>query len=203
MEALSEVGVCIDMKKAWRLELMRQLPHAKVVVDRFHGIQDANRRVEEARKVEKEVTRRPIPRWPLLKNQEELTPRQAQELRWIYENHANVRHFHAVKEELRAVYEAKDRQEAAALLDRIIFNTQDASDVAMVQWGRTLKEWREAILAFHDLRITNAFTEGTPTKIKLLKRLSYGFRNAETYIRKMLLGLLPWFLLELTPHLLA
>ncbi|MBT9259443.1 MAG: transposase [Clostridiales bacterium] len=135
---------------------------------------------------------------------EELTPRQAQELRWIYENHANVRHFHAVKEELRAVYEAKDRQEAAVFLDRISFNTQDASDVAMVQWGRTLKAWREAIQAFHGLRITKGFTEGTPTKIKLLKRLRYGFRNAETYIRKMmLLGLLPGFLLELAPHLLA
>ncbi|MBT9260406.1 MAG: hypothetical protein KM310_11795 [Clostridiales bacterium] len=54
---------------------------------------------------------------------------------WIYVNHANVRHVHAVKEELRAVVEAKDRQEAAALLDRIIFNTEDASDVAMVYSG--------------------------------------------------------------------
>ncbi|MBT9259619.1 MAG: hypothetical protein KM310_07670 [Clostridiales bacterium] len=52
-------------------------------------------------------------------------------------------------------------------------------------------------------RLLAILPEGTPTKIKLLKRLSYGFRNAETYIRKMLLGLLPWFLLELTPHLLA
>ncbi|MBT9260372.1 MAG: transposase, partial [Clostridiales bacterium] len=53
-----------------------------------------------------------------------------------------------------------------------------------------LKAWREDILASHDLGITNGFTEGTPTKIKPLKRLSYGFRDADTYIRKMLLGLL-------------
>ncbi|MBT9260407.1 MAG: transposase, partial [Clostridiales bacterium] len=53
-----------------------------------------------------------------------------------------------------------------------------------------MKAWREAILTFHDLRITNGFTEGTPTKIKFLRRLRYGFRDADTYIRKMLLGLL-------------
>ena len=45
-------------------------------------------------------------------------------------------------------------------------------------WGRTL-------------RITNGFTEGCHTKVKLLKRLSYGFRNVEVYRRKMLLGFLP------------
>ncbi|MBT9259100.1 MAG: transposase [Clostridiales bacterium] len=32
------VGVCIDMKKAWRLEVNRQLPHVQVVADRFHVI---------------------------------------------------------------------------------------------------------------------------------------------------------------------
>jgi transposase len=37
------------------------LPHLAVVADPFHPIQDANRRVDEARRVEQEVHRRTIP----------------------------------------------------------------------------------------------------------------------------------------------
>lgn len=195
------VGVCIDMKMAWRKEVERCLPHAQIVVDRFHVMQDANRRVDEARRLDQQVTGRAIPRWPLLKNEEELTPRQAEHLAAIRKEHRNVSHFHVIKEQLRDVYEAPDAATAAAILDRIILNAREGSDAALVQWGRTLKVWRENILAFHRLRITNAFTEGTHTKIKLLKRLSYGFRDPETYVRKMLLGLLPLATLVLTTHL--
>jgi len=52
-----------------------------------------------------------------------------------------------------------------------------------------------AITAEH--RTTNAYTEGVHTKIKLLKRASYGLRNIEVYVKKMLLGFLPPLLLGL------
>jgi len=48
--------------------------------------------------------------------------------------------------------------------------------------------------------ITNGFTEGCHTKVKLLKRISYGFRNVEVHRRKMLLGFLPSTFPALTPH---
>ncbi len=44
---------------------------------------------------------------------------------------------------------------------------------------------------------TNAYTEGVHTKIKLLKRASYGLRNIEVYVKKMHLGFLPPFLMYL------
>jgi transposase len=54
-------AVSIDLKDAWRKVVQRVLPHAAVVADPFHVIQDANRRVDEARRVEQEVHRRKIP----------------------------------------------------------------------------------------------------------------------------------------------
>ncbi|MBC7361737.1 MAG: transposase [Candidatus Aminicenantes bacterium] len=35
-------------------------------------------------------------------------------------------------------------------------------------------------------KTTNAYTEGAHTKMKLIKRLSYGYRNVEVYIKKVL-----------------
>lgn len=78
----------------------------------------------------------------------------------------------------------------------------EASDDSTVwAWTRTLRGWRKEIMGYFDLPITNGFTEGCHTKIKLLKRLSYGYRNVQVYLRKMLLGFLPTSPAVLSPHL--
>ena len=67
-------------------------------------------------------------------------------------------------------------------------------------WARTLRRWDREILGYLQYPLSNGYTEechceqseaSCHTKVKLLKRLSYGFRNVEVYIRKMLLGFLP------------
>lgn len=197
------VGVCVDMKPAWRKLVERALPQARLVLDPFHVIQDANRRLDEARRIEQEISRCQIPRWPLVKNEAQLSRRQAAQLAVIRARHKNVAHFHAVKERLRGVYQAPSRSAATQILDQIIFHAELGDDAAMVQWSRTLRAWREPILAHHDLRVSNGYTEGVHTKIKLLKRLSYGFRNREIYMRKMLLSLVPLAWLAFSSHLLT
>ncbi len=118
----------------------------------------------------------------------------------IRRRHKNVAHFHWVKEQLRDLYEAPNKEEARLILQRILLNCQAGTDVALVQWGRTLQAWRDQILAFHELRVTNGYTEGVNTKVKLIKRLSFGFRNPEVYVRKMLLAFVPLALLVASPH---
>jgi len=49
--------VCIDMKEGFRKSIQRCLPQAKVVVDPFHVIQDANNRLDEARQLEQQLRR--------------------------------------------------------------------------------------------------------------------------------------------------
>ncbi|MFN3286761.1 MAG: transposase, partial [bacterium] len=169
----------------------------------FHVIQDANRRVDEARRIEQEVRRRKIPRWPLLKNQENLTPKQAEVLRTIYRQYPTLAHFHWAKEQLRAFYRAPSLPHAQALLDRLLLSLQHADDAELVRWGRTLHAWKAELLSYHRHRATSAYTEGIHTKIKLLKRLSYGFRDRHMYVRKMLLALVPLAFLLRPPHLLT
>ncbi len=66
-----------------------------------------------------------------------------------------------------------------------------SDDAAMNDWGRTLRRWQQYILNYFDHRTTNANTEGAHTKMKLIKRMSYGYRNVEVYIKKVLLAFLP------------
>lgn len=50
--------VCIDMKEGLRRVVQEVLPKAKVVVDPFHVIADANRRLDEARRIEQEARKK-------------------------------------------------------------------------------------------------------------------------------------------------
>lgn len=52
--------VCIDMKEGFRKTIERCLPQAKVVVDPFHVIQDANNRLDEARQIEQQMRKTPL-----------------------------------------------------------------------------------------------------------------------------------------------
>jgi len=186
--------VCIDMKEALRKVAETLFPEAKVVVDHFHVIADSNRRMDEARRIEQDVHQKrkvKIPKKIFLIGGEKLGEKERQRLAELLVRYPSLKAFYWAKEKLRELYWQEKRQEAANILDNIIFNLKSDDDGELIRWGNTLKHWREPILNYFDNRTTNGFTEGCNTKIKMLKRISYGLRNVEVYWRKMLLGFVP------------
>lgn len=195
------VGVCIDLREGYRSVIERELPQAQVVADHFHVIADANRRLDETRRLEQNEAATAIQRWPLVKNAENLTPRQREHLAQTLARFPSLKEQYWLKEGLRSLYASPTASAAAEKLRTLIIVAEASDDAATLVWARTLRTWRRQILAYFDLRITNGFTEGCHTKVKLLKRISYGFRNVEVYRRKMLLGFLPKTLLAFAPHI--
>jgi len=79
LRSLKDSGVVveafvIDMKDSWRKLVKRVFSGVKVIVDPFHVVQDANRRLDGARLVEQDGSGYAIPRYPLVKPREALTP---------------------------------------------------------------------------------------------------------------------------------
>lgn len=194
-------GVCVDLKPSFRAAALAILPRARVVADRFHVIHDANRRLDEARRLEQAEAQAPLRRWPLLKAQERLSPRQQAQLADLQARYPTLKEHHWIKEQLRALYRDPDLAAAERRWHTLLVAMEASDDAAVWQWARTLRAWRREILACFTLPLSNGFTEGCHTKVKLLKRLSYGFRNIAVYIRKMLLGFLPTSPAILAPHL--
>jgi transposase len=85
------------------------------------------------------------------------------------EKYPRLKGFYWAKEKIRELYQQQSQEEAAKVLNNVIFNHKSADDVEIVRWGNTLKRWREPILNHFDNRTTNGFTEGCHTKIKMLK----------------------------------
>lgn len=201
-EAKGRIGeVCIDMDTALLAAVERELPGVPVVADHFHLIQDANRRVDEARKIEADACHRELPKKLFVIGQEKLSPREKDRLARYKELYPSLKEFHWMKEKLRQFYALKSKKTAQKRLKDLIEIALLSDDAAMVQWGRSLRRWSPYILNFFDNRTTNAYTEGIHTKIKMIKRVSFGFRNVDIYVRKMLLCILPVaVLLPWLPH---
>jgi len=182
------------MKEGLRKAAEALFPLARVVIDPFHVIADSNKRMDEARRIEQDVYRKRkvmIPKKIFLIGREKLSEEKRQRVNELLAKYPGLKGFYWAKEKIRELYRQESRQEATKLMDNIIFNLKSADDAELVRWGNTLKRWREPILNHFDNRTTNGFTEGCNTKIKMLKRISYGLRNVEVYWRKMLLGFVP------------
>lgn len=183
-------SVCIDMRRMYKYSVKKSLPNAKIVIDHFHVIYDANRRIDEERRITQNVKGKDIPRKILLKNKENLTKPQEKLLSSIFKNYPDLKTYWFVKEELRTIYK-QDKREAEKKLTTLIVMMRKQKDRGLSQWADTLEYWQEEILNFHDYRITNAYTEGLHTKLKLVKRIGFGFKKKDVYIRKAALACLP------------
>ena len=113
-------------------------------------------------------------------------------------------------EALREFYRLTNREEAEERLRDLIAIAGLSDDAEIVRWSRTLERWSEYILNYFHNRTTNAYTEEIHTKIKMVKRVSFAFRNVEVYVRKaclfvrqVLLAVLPLAFILSSPHFLA
>jgi len=188
---------CIDMSASYAGSIKRSLSSIPIVIDHFHIIQDANKRIDEERRILQNVFGFEIPRKIFIKNKERLKDGELKKMNFWFKKLADLQTYWQTKETLRDIYKAKSKQEAETKLTVLLKTMWEAHDRGLTQWANTLYHWKNQILNFFDYRITNAYTEGIHTKCKLIKRIGFGFRNKEVYIRKVALACLPLMVL---PH---
>ncbi len=134
--------VCIDMKEGLRKAVEAAFPLAGVVVDPFHVTADSNKRMDEARRIEKDVHRKrqvQTPKKIFLVGREKLSEEKEQKVDKLLDNYPGLKGFYWAKEKIRELYRQSSRGEATKLLENIIFNLKSADDAELIRWANTLK----------------------------------------------------------------
>ena len=197
--------VCIDMKHSYKSAIEECLPHAHIVIDQFHVVKELTRRLDELRKILQplaEKGHRRIDRYLLLKGKESLTKAEQRKNELVFRAYTRFPALHAlylVKEQVRDMYRCTKRADAERILSRILMQLEHGEVGVLAEVRDMLLRWKPYILNFFESRLTNAFIEGCHNRIKLIKRMSYGFRNFTNYSLKVTLAFLP-FLFLLPPH---
>lgn len=182
--------VVIDMCELYLRVVAETLPAAAVVVDHFHIIHDANHRIDQERLILQDLFKKRIPRYLFTTNKEDLKGRQLQQLAEVVKRYPELQVWYQTKEKLRDMYRADTKEEAAEKLTTIISSLRSSDDGSLLLWGRTLSRWKPYILNYWNSRSTNGYMEGMHNKMKLIKRISFGFRNKEVFINKVMLSVL-------------
>jgi len=189
--------VCIDMKRGYLNTIQREMPGMKVTVDKFHVVAYANKNLDEVRSIIVPKQGYHV-RKILFKGKEKLNDKERVKLELLFkkfEQFPSLYQAYFIKEKLRDFYVLKNKNEARKKLNNIIMFCENSKSRYIKSFGKTLFRWKENILNYFDNYSTNAFTEGVHTKIKMIKRVSFGFRNIDNYIAKVTLAFIPFLML--------
>jgi len=199
--------VCIDMDRGYLAAITETLPNARVVVDHFHVVKELIRKMDEMRKILQHSGKRGqrrINRFLLLKNKENLSHAEMKELKRVFKEYEKFPALYAswwVKESIRDMYRCKNVKTAQKKLEKILLLLESYEVGVLAEIRGMLVRWKPYVLNYFYNRTTNAFAEGCNNKIKVTKRISYGFRNFDNYVLKITLALTPFvFLGENLPH---
>jgi transposase len=185
-------GVAMDMTNKHIRLIRKYFPQALIVVDHYHLVSLAIRHMQSIR-ISLQSARRiiiPIKR-ELDKNKENLTDYEIKKLERYFKIFPEIKIAYLAKERVRSIYRSNNYAKAKERLELLVDDLAETNETDLKELSRTLTNWKDEILNYFKCRITNAYTEGLHTKCKLIKRKSYGFRNVETYVRKLILGLFP------------
>lgn len=192
-------AVAIDPHRGYLKGILAYLPGVTVTVDHFHSIKLANEAVNDVRRrVQNETLGHrghkddPLYRSRRLmtKGWERLTERQLAKLLGALADgdpDGEVGAAILAKELLRDVYRAPTRREAHKRLVAFYSHAADSEVKEVLRLAKTISAWEEAVLSFHDTRISNAATEAQNLITEKVRRIGHGFRNFENYRLRLLL----------------
>lgn len=173
--------VAIDMWRPYKDAVNAILPHAKVVVDKFHVVRMANQAVDTIRKQQQKALNKKgrlsykRGAYILRKRNHNLSPKQALSLDGWLKNEPVIEQAYDAKEAYYAIFDHTERGNAEAAYDD--WKTTLTGDVkeAFSALVRATDNWRTEIFELIESNITNAFTESMNNLIRLDNRIGRGY----------------------------
>jgi transposase len=180
--------VSMDMWAPYRQAVSKKLPHARIVVDRFHVIKQLNQRLGQLRRSlhnKADAGTKAIlkgSRWILVMNRDRLNEAQNQHLEQVLDVCPQLRSLYLHKEKFSLVFNRiKDRRQAVRFLRAWIYEKDNTADRYLAKFIATLQNWWEEILNYFPERITNGFVEGVNGALRSIIRIAFGYRNFENF----------------------
>lgn len=187
-------AVATDLSAAYIRAVRDHLPRAVHVFDHFHVVKLYNDKLSALRRDlyhQANEQQRPLlkgTRWLLLKNPENLDParNEQQRLQEALQINAPLATAYYLKEDLRQIWDQPDKATARRVLQDWLRRARASGIPMLIQFAATLEEHQHGILNYYNYPISTGPLEGTNTKIQLLKRQAYGFRDHEFFKLKIL-----------------
>ena len=188
-------AVAMDMNTAFDLEVRRHCRQARIVYDLFHVIAKYGRevigreRVDAANQLRHDKPARRVVKqahWLLLRNRTNLkTPAQHVRLDEVLAANHSLMTVYVMKEALKALWTAPTAWEWRRAWTQWMAHAKDSRIPALMQFARRLRGYWRGIVSRVRWPMHTGQLEGINNKIKVIKRMAYGYRDSDYFFLKI------------------
>lgn len=189
--------VVMDLSETYRSIVRKYFPNAMIVADRFHVVRLLNQQFLKVWGALDPEGRKNRGLLSLLRRHESnLSPEQVPKLQSYFDQVPGLEPLYRFKQDLTQLLLKKrqKRSEAKTLIPQLLWHMNECLESAwepIKTFGRTLKSWLEPIVRMWRFSRNNGITEGFHTKMEMLSRRAFGFRNFKNY-RLRVIALCGW-----------
>ncbi len=189
--------IVMDLSSTYRSIAKKYFPNAKIVADRFHVVRLIQQQFLKAWNQFDPVGRKNRGLLSLMRrHRDNLKPEQRIKLENYFKNFPHLKFIWEFKQRLHDLMRLKGQSKESAWhavhdFLNMIKQLKSSAIEALETLGETLSNWREEIGRMWRFRKTNSITEGLHTKMEMISRRAFGFRNFENY-RIRVLALCGW-----------
>ena len=179
--------VCMDLASVYRALVRKHFPKAKIVADRFHVIRLINHHFLACwREIDPTGSKHRGLLSLMRRHRHNLKPEQRAKLQAYFEQFPVLREIYRFKQRLcyLLLKKHRTRKQCIPLVKRFLkalYELSQAGLAQLVQLGQTLTSWSAEIATMWRFTRNNGITEGFHTKMEVLQRQAYGFRNFSNY----------------------
>ncbi len=179
--------VCMDLASSYRALVRKYFPNARIVADRFHVIRLINQHFLACwRDLDPAGSKNRGLLSLMRRHRHNLNPDQQTRLLAYLAQHPALELIYRFKQRLCYLLLKKHRtrkqcEKLVPRLLRAIYQLRQAGLAQLVSLGETLHSWSAEIATMWRFTRNNAITEGFHTKMEVLQRQAYGFRNFQNY----------------------
>jgi len=179
--------VVMDLSETYRNLVRQHFPYAKIVADRFHVIRIINHHFLKLWQQIDPIGRKNRGLLSLMRRHENsLSQTQRLKLFDYFSKFPPLKPIWSFKQKLCRLLLIKRRtRKQCKRLIRIYLHylhmLKDSPFDAMATLGKTLESWDQEIVRMWRFTKSNGITEGFHTKMELITRRAYGFRNFQNY----------------------
>jgi transposase len=179
--------VCMDMASVYRAVVRKHFPKAKIVADRFHVIRLITQHFLACwREIDPIGSKHRGLLSLMRRHRHNLKPGQRTKLEAYFNEFPVLREIYRFKQRLCYLLLKKHRTRKncahlAARLLKAIHQLRESGLAPLMQLGETLNSWSSEIATMWRFTRNNGITEGFHTKMEVLQRQAYGFRNFQNY----------------------
>jgi transposase len=188
-------AVAMDMNAAYELEVREHCPEAEVVYDLFHVVAKYGRevidrvRVDQANKLRHDKKARKVvkgSRWLLLRNRENLQSGEDRvRLDELLRANRPLLTVYLLKEDLKQLWNYTYRGAALRFWKQWYSRAIRSRIEPLKRFAKRLKSYLPGILSHCRWPLHTSLLEGVNNKIKVIKRMAYGFRDDEYFFLKI------------------